>query len=131
MSGRSAGWRGEEGEQAGRGAPNPRQLERYVANGCFWKHELPDDQLYFKHANKAYLETAVAMGLIDAAEPIVLQLYVEPLQRFRLAARGHGSGSCRPRRTASGSRPISIRCRSGTCRSRRRGSIGAPSRCTR
>ena len=30
------------------------------------------------------------MGLIDAAEPIVLQLYVEPLQRFRLAARGHG-----------------------------------------
>jgi anaerobic selenocysteine-containing dehydrogenase len=85
-----AGWRGIEGDQAGRGAPNPRQLERYVANGCFWKHELPKDQQYFKHANKAYLEAAVAMGLIDAAEPIVLQLYVEPLQRFRLAARGHG-----------------------------------------
>ena len=30
------------------------------------------------------------MGWIDAAEPIVLQLYVEPLQRFRLAALGHG-----------------------------------------
>jgi anaerobic selenocysteine-containing dehydrogenase len=71
--------------------PNPHQLERYVANGCFWKHELPNDQRYFKHANKAYLETAVAMGLIDAAEPIVLQLYVEPLQRFRLAASGHGA----------------------------------------
>jgi len=85
------GWRGAEGEQAGRGAPNPRQLERYVANGCFWKHELPEDQRYFKHANKAYLETAMAMGLIDAAEPIVLQLYVEPLQRFRLAAHGHGT----------------------------------------
>ena len=84
------GWRGAEGDQAGRGAPNPRQLERYIANGCFWKHELPKDQQYFKHANKAYLETAMAMGLIDAAEPIVLQLYVEPLQRFRLAARGHG-----------------------------------------
>ena len=50
-----------------RGAPNPHQLERYVANGCFWKHELPPEQLYFKHANKAYLETAVAMGFIDAA----------------------------------------------------------------
>jgi len=85
-----AGWRGAEGEQAGQGAPNPRQLERYVANGCFWKHELPEDQWYFKHANKAYLETAVAMGLIDSADPITLQLYVEPLQRFRLAARGHG-----------------------------------------
>src|SRR5207247_9751527 len=51
----------------------------------------PEDQRYFKHANKAYLETAVAMGLIDAVNPIVLQLYVEPLQRFRLAARGHGA----------------------------------------
>jgi hypothetical protein len=30
------------------------------------------------------------MGLIEAVEPIVLQLYVEPLQRFRLAAAGHG-----------------------------------------
>ena len=85
-----AGWRGAEGQQAGQGAPNPRQLECYVANGCFWKHELPEDQRYFKHANKAYLETAVAMGLIDNSAPITLQLYVEPLQRFRLAARGHG-----------------------------------------
>jgi sulfite dehydrogenase (quinone) subunit SoeA len=85
-----AGWRGAAGDLAGRGAPNPHQLERYAANDCFWKHELAPEQLYFKHANKAYLETAVAMGLIDAAEPIVLQLYVEPLQRFRLAATGHG-----------------------------------------
>ena len=30
-------------------------------------------------------------GLIGAPEPIVLQLYVEPLQRFRLAAQGHGA----------------------------------------
>jgi anaerobic selenocysteine-containing dehydrogenase len=86
-----AGWRGADGTLAGRGAPNPRQLERYVENGCFWKHELPPEQHYYKHANRAYLEGAVAMGLIDRAEPIVLQLYVEPLQRFRLAAQGHGA----------------------------------------
>jgi sulfite dehydrogenase (quinone) subunit SoeA len=85
-----AGWRGAAGEYAGRGAPNPHQLERYVANGCFWKYELPEEQRYLKHANKAYLETASAMGFLDAPEPIVLQLYVEPLQRFRLAAQGHG-----------------------------------------
>src|SRR6202007_128500 len=85
-----AGWRGADGDQPGRGAPNPHQLERYVANGCFWKHELPPEALYYKHANRAYLDAAVALGMIDAAEPIVLQLYVEPLQRFRLAARGHG-----------------------------------------
>jgi anaerobic selenocysteine-containing dehydrogenase len=85
-----AGWRGEGGEAQGKGAPNPKQLERYVANGCFWKFELPPEQLYYKHANKAYLETAVAMGMMGSTEPIILQLYLEPLQRFRLAARGHG-----------------------------------------
>ena len=86
-----AGWRGEDGAAAGKGAPNPHQLDRYVANGCFWKYQLPTEQHYYKHANKAYLETATAMGLIAAPEPIVLQLYVEPLQRFRLAAQGHGA----------------------------------------
>src|SRR6202045_1961467 len=50
------GWRGTDGDQPGRGMPNPHQLERYVANGCFWKHELPDDQRYFKQAKKAYLQ---------------------------------------------------------------------------
>jgi anaerobic selenocysteine-containing dehydrogenase len=85
-----AGWRGGDGDTHGKGAPNPKQLDRYIANGCFWKYELPPEQLYFKHANKAYLEGATAMGLIPAPEPIVLQLYVEPLQRFRLAAQGHG-----------------------------------------
>ena len=85
-----AGWRGETGADQGKGAPNPNQLDRYVENGCFWKYQLPPEQLFYKHANKAYLENAVAMGLIDSADPIVIQLYVEPLQRFRLAAQGHG-----------------------------------------
>ena len=85
-----AGWRGEDGAAHGKGAPNPDQLQRYIDNGCFWKYKLPEEQHYFKHANKAYLENAVAMGLIGNAEPIVLQLYVEPLQKFRLAAEGHG-----------------------------------------
>ncbi len=86
-----AGWRGADGESHGKGAPNPRQLERYIANGGFWHYELPHEARYFKFANKAYLDHAVAFGLIGKAEPIVLQLYVEPLQRFRLAARGHGA----------------------------------------
>ena len=85
-----AGFRGEDGTAAGKGAPNPKQLDQYIANGCFWKYELPPEQLFYKHANKAYLETATAMGLIGAPEPIILQLYVEPLQKFRLAAQGHG-----------------------------------------
>jgi sulfite dehydrogenase (quinone) subunit SoeA len=85
-----AGWRGEDGSEAGKGAVNPHQLERYVANECFWQHHLPPEQLYYKHANQAYLEQAHRMGLIGNTAQIVLQLYSEPLQRFRLAAEGHG-----------------------------------------
>jgi anaerobic selenocysteine-containing dehydrogenase len=85
-----AGWRGPDGESQGSGPRNPRQLERYIANGCFWRYHLPPDQLYYKHANKAYLETAKRFGFVDAAEPIILQVYSEPLQKFRLAALGHG-----------------------------------------
>jgi anaerobic selenocysteine-containing dehydrogenase len=85
-----AGWRGPAGGDYGRGAPNPRQIDRYVENGCFWRHELKPSQRYYKHANKEYLDWAVGMGFLASPEPVVMQLYSEPLQRFRLAARGHG-----------------------------------------
>jgi anaerobic selenocysteine-containing dehydrogenase len=85
-----AGWRGQDGSAAGSGAVNPRQLERYIENGGFWHHELAPDQRYYKMANRSYLDLAVRFGFIDSPEPIVFQLYSEPLQRFRLAARGQG-----------------------------------------
>ncbi|MGH6947554.1 MAG: molybdopterin oxidoreductase family protein [Kiloniellales bacterium] len=85
-----AGWRGE-GNLEGVGKPNPKQLERYIAEGGFWRHELPPEQRYYRHANRDYLAYAERMGFIPAALPIVMQLYSEPLQRFRLAARGHGA----------------------------------------
>jgi anaerobic selenocysteine-containing dehydrogenase len=84
-----AGWRGN-GEAAGKGAPNPQQLDRYIANGGYWHYPLAEDQKYYKMANRGYLETAVAMGFLASPEPILFQLYSEPLQRFRLAAQGHG-----------------------------------------
>lgn len=80
-----AGWRGETGEAYGKGAPNPQQLERYIENGCYWKHELAPEQRYFKHANRDYLEWAAGLGFIPDAKPIVLQLYSETLQKFRVA----------------------------------------------
>jgi len=85
-----AGWRGEAGERNGAGAPNPKQLERYIANDCFWEHKLAPGQRYFKHANRDYLEYAASVGFIGKPDQIVLQVYSEPLQKFRLAARGHG-----------------------------------------
>ena len=86
-----AGWRGVDGTDEGKGAPNPDQLERYIANGSFWKQTLPDEMRFYKHANRAYLDHAVKMGWIGSANQIVMQLYSEPMQRFRLAARGHGA----------------------------------------
>ncbi len=85
-----AGWRGADGEAVGKGAANPDQIARYVENECFWHYELPPEQAYFKHSNRAYLEQAHRMGLVGATSQIVLQLYSETLQRFRLAAEGHG-----------------------------------------
>ncbi len=85
-----AGWRGANGTEQGTGAPNPDQLQAYIDNQCFWHDEIPPAARYFKHGNRAYLDYAVRMGFIGHADPIVLQLYAEPLQRFRLAARGVG-----------------------------------------
>ncbi len=85
-----AGWRGPDGTKEGRGEVNPDQLQRYIEHGCFWRGEIPAEARYFKHVNRAYLDYAVQMGFIAKAEPITLQLYSEVLQKFRLAARGHG-----------------------------------------
>ena len=86
-----AGWRGADGTGQGAGAVNPNQLERYIENGCFWHHELTPDQRYFKHANAGYLAFAKSVGFVGSTDPILIQLYVEPLQKFRLAAQGHGA----------------------------------------
>lgn len=86
-----AGWRGEHGDSHGKGAPNPEQLQRYIDNGGFWREEIPESARYFKMANRDYLQWAQRFGFIPNDQPIVLQLYSETLQKFRLAAQGHGA----------------------------------------
>ncbi len=86
-----AGWRGVDGSQSGKGAPNPRQLDAYIANNGYWREELPEHARYYKMANRGYLEWAQRFGFVGGTEPIVMQLYSETLQKFRLAASGHGS----------------------------------------
>ena len=86
-----AGWRGEDGDSHGKGAPNLEQLQRYIDNGGFWREELPESARYFKMANRDYLQWAQRFGFIPNDQPIVLQLYSETLQKFRLAAQGHGA----------------------------------------
>jgi sulfite dehydrogenase (quinone) subunit SoeA len=86
-----AGFRGKDGKSYGKGEVNPSQLDDYIANGAFHQHHFEDGQRFYKHANKSYLEWAKGAGFIGAADPIIFQLYLEPLQKFRLAARGHGT----------------------------------------
>jgi anaerobic selenocysteine-containing dehydrogenase len=86
-----AGWRGAQGTQSGRGDVNPNQLEAYIENGCFWRHELPPEHRYYRHSNGGYLRYAFDMGWITHTGQIALQLYCEPLAKFRQAARGHGT----------------------------------------
>ena len=86
-----AGHRGRNGGDYGRGAPNPRQLEQYVADGCFHVHHLPEHMRYFRHVNKDYIEWALDKGMRLTTTPAIFQLYSEPMQKMRLAARGHAS----------------------------------------
>ena len=83
-----AGFRGADGNEAGRGAANGRQLQRYIENGSFFSTHIPMEAQFFKHANRAYQDFAVRMGFFDAPQPVTFQLYQESLQKFRLSAEG-------------------------------------------
>ncbi|WP_420005054.1 molybdopterin oxidoreductase family protein [Arenibacterium sp. LLYu02] len=84
-----SGFRGD-GTAAGRGAPNPEQLERYIKNGGFFLTHIPEGAQYYKPWNRAYQDWAVSMGLFDAPQPYLFQLYLEPLRKFQAAAEGKG-----------------------------------------
>ncbi|MGI9288511.1 MAG: molybdopterin oxidoreductase family protein [Pseudomonadales bacterium] len=83
-----AGWRGKNGDQHLRGEPNPEQWERYIENQCFFKYELEDKQRFYRHANRDYLELALVAGWVGSTDQILIELYSEPLQKFRLAGQG-------------------------------------------
>ena len=83
-----AGWRGKDGDQHLRGDPNPKQWEKYIENECFFRYELEPHQRYMRHANLGYLELAQQAGWVGSTDQILIQLYSETLQKFRLAGQG-------------------------------------------
>ena len=84
-----AGWRGD-GSGSGRGDPNPGQIQRYIDNGGFYSHHIPEGAQFFKPWNATYQDWAVARGLYDKPAPYLFNLYLEPMRKFQLAAEGHG-----------------------------------------
>ncbi len=87
-----AGWRGTGGEKFMKGEPNPNQWEMYAKNNCVFQYHLPPSYQYMRNWNQGYLEWAQRHRLTRYAEPILLHLYSEVLQKFRLAAQGRGTG---------------------------------------
>ncbi|MCZ2173006.1 MAG: molybdopterin oxidoreductase family protein [Burkholderiales bacterium] len=85
-----AGWRGRGGEKFMRGEPNPRQWEMYAQNNCVYHHELPRSYQYMRNWNQGYLDWSQRNRITRYAEPILIHLYSEVLQKFRLAAQGKG-----------------------------------------
>jgi anaerobic selenocysteine-containing dehydrogenase len=82
---------GENGVQHGRGAPNAAQIDEYIKKGGFHVSHIPDGAAYFKPWNRAYQDWAVHIGLYDKPDPYLIQLWVEPLRHFQLAAEGVGA----------------------------------------
>jgi len=88
--GSGAGESPARGTATGRGSPNPDQLDQYIENGGFFVHHIPEGADYYKPWNMAYQDWAVDLGLFDAPQPYLFQLYVEPMRKFQRAAEGHG-----------------------------------------
>ncbi len=86
------GWRGADGTEHLRGAPNPRQWEMYASNNCVFQHPLPSDMHYMRNWNRAYLDFAKDKGWRQKNDPVQLALYSDTLQSFRLAAQGKTAG---------------------------------------
>lgn len=83
-----AGYRGKDGEKSLRGEPNPRQWDAYEENEGFFEMHLDMNQRYMRHANLDYLTLAKEAAWVGSTDQIVIELYSEKLQKFRLAGQG-------------------------------------------
>ena len=91
-----AGWRGNGGQKAMRGEPNPDQWKMYEKNNCVFHYELPRSYQYMRNWNQGYLQWAQAHSMTRYIEPINIHIYSEVLQKFRLAAQGKSFGKQPP-----------------------------------
>ncbi|SAK94459.1 molybdopterin oxidoreductase [Caballeronia pedi] len=86
------GWRGKDGKDALVGEPNPNQWEEYAKHDCVYHYTLPESLQYMRNCNGPYLQFAVDKGFRKFGEPILIQLYSDVMQKFRLAAQGRTQG---------------------------------------
>ncbi len=87
-----AGWRGKDGTSHIVGEPNSKQWDAYKRNKSFFEIELEDTIKYNRNINQGYLNWAMGIKFKRDNEPIIMHFYSEPLQRFRLSAKGLRKG---------------------------------------
>lgn len=87
-----SGWRGKDGRDHLIGEPNPDQWDMYIKNGCFFEFELEESLHYNRNVNQGYLNWALDHKLIRRNDPIIMKIYSEVMQRFRMAAKGTRDG---------------------------------------
>ncbi len=91
-----AGWRGKDGEKSLRGEPNPDQWKRYAENNCVFHYKMPVEHQYMRNWNRGYLDFSKANALRQKNDPIMIAIYSDILQKFRLAAKGQRPGATPP-----------------------------------
>ncbi len=90
------GWRGKDGDKSIRGEPNPNQWQMYEENNCVFHYSMPPEHQYMRNWNQGYLDFAKANALRQKNDPIILAVYSDILQQFRLAAKGQRAGRTPP-----------------------------------
>ena len=100
------GWRGKDGDQHLRGAPNPKQWEMYANNDCVFHLKLPETMHYMRNWNREYLDFAKDKGWRQKNDVVQLALYSDTLQTFRLAAQGKTAGRQSARAPARADRDL-------------------------
>ncbi|MEW6562688.1 MAG: molybdopterin oxidoreductase family protein [Pseudomonadota bacterium] len=90
------GWRGQDGKKDMRGEPNPKQWDMYAQNNCVYHYEMPPSYQYMRNWNQGYMQWAQQMGLRRDNDPVIIHIYSEILQSFRLAAQGKRPGKQPP-----------------------------------
>ena len=90
------GWRGKEGDKSIRGEPNSNQWQMYEDNNCVFHYSMPPEHHYMRNWNQGYLDFAKANALRQKNDPIILAVYSDILQQFRLAAKGQRPGRTPP-----------------------------------
>jgi anaerobic selenocysteine-containing dehydrogenase len=68
----------------------------YAKNNCVYHYRMPPNCQYMRNWNQDYHEWAQSMKLRRQADPIMIQIYAEVLQRFRLAAQDRWASPRRP-----------------------------------